>query len=376
MELERISGLLEVKQKSVTELKSRIQEQETLSAEFISMKFKAARSNQAIELLGGAEFEACPACGTEIEKPKEANRCVLCKSDLRNAPTQTGFDASAIELDLTERIDDLKRSIGRLKRALNKQSKSLDEFRADRNAVLARIDKEKRSVESEYMKRALRTEGRLGEVRERIRVLERIKQMPEDVERKRAETAEIATEVERIEREIDEEQERFFEGRRNVDHLESNLGMIMRAIRFPEITDEDTIVMNRRDWFPYVYLSGDPERAWTFSDAGSGGKMVLFKISFALALHLTAAQRGLPLPRFLLIDSTMKNITPDVNRYVFESFYRELYRLLENELSEWQVVLIDQTYNPPDERTVGFVSRKFTTSEEEFPPLISYYHGH
>src|SRR3977135_3019003 len=102
-----------------------------------------------------------------------------------------------------------------------------------------------------------------------------------------------------------------------------------------------------RDFYKFCYLD-QPDLDSNFflleQPIRSGGKMVLFKICFALALHLTAAERDLPIPRILVIDSPMKNITPDINPEIFQFFYRELYRLLVNDLKPWQCVVIDQTY--------------------------------
>ena len=200
--------------------------------------------------------------------------------------------------------------------------------------------------------------------------------MPIEISNRRRQADELSVQIAEINRQIEDEEARFERGRENVRTLEANFHGILQAIHFPEITDNDLITINLRRWMPDVYPEGREERAWTFDDAGSGGKMVLFKISFALALHLTAAQRGLPLPKFLIIDSTMKNITPDVNPKVFENFYREVYRLAETDLREWQLILIDQTFCAPPESTQGFVSRKLTTSDKNHPPLISYYRGH
>ena len=103
--------------------------------------------------------------------------------------------------------------------------------------------------------------------------------------------------------------------------------------------------------------------------------MVLFKICFALALHLTASQRDLPIPR-RRIDSPMKNITPDINPEEFENFYRELYRLLRGELKTWQCVVVDQTYFEPPDDFEDHVERLLEKNDPKHPPLIGYYRGH
>lgn len=374
--LERVTADLHSKTQAIDEIKARIDEQESLIAEFISMKFKAARSVLSSELLGGAVFEACPSCGTPLELRQSSEQCTLCKTALSEAPGRLSFETPVVERDLTDRIEDLKRSVARLKRALERQSRAADELRGQRASVQARLDSERRQVESQYMKRVRRLEARLGGVRERAKLLNRVKEMPTEISNRKTQADELNLQIAEINRQIEDEEARFESGRENVRALEANFHGILQAIHFPEITDNDLVTMNLRGWMPDVYPGGREERAWTFDDAGSGGKMVLFKISFALALHLTAAQRELPLPRFLIIDSTMKNITPDVNPEVFENFYREVYRLAETDLKEWQMILIDQTFCAPPESVQGFVSRKLTTGDENYPPLISYYRGH
>jgi hypothetical protein len=64
-----VNGLTEAiasKADAVSEIVQRLNEQESLIAEFIAMKFKIVRSSTASELLEGAEFQACPACGTGV----------------------------------------------------------------------------------------------------------------------------------------------------------------------------------------------------------------------------------------------------------------------------------------------------------------------
>ena len=106
------------------------------------------------------------------------------------------------------------------------------------------------------------------------------------------------------------------------------------------------------------------------------GKWSLFKICFALALHVTSARQNLPIPHLLIIDLPMKNVTPDINPEIFEHFYRELYRLLDSDLSDWQCVIIDQTLFEPPPNFQDHIERLLTKDDPEHPPLISYYKGH
>ncbi len=371
-----LSEAIASKTEAIADIEQRLKEQESLIAEFIAMKFKLARSSIASELLKGAAFHACPACGTEVGHKGDGAHCVLCKSDLAEAPGGFESDSAVMERDLSDRIDDLKRSVQRLKRSHDRQSEELGALTTRRADAQQRVDFARRQVESEYMKRARRLESRRGAIRERRRLLVRIMGMPGEVEAKLKEADALSTRINELEREIQIEQGRFEAGRQNVDALEKNFHALLRAIHFPEIKADDKIFLNQRTWFPYVHPKGNESLAWTFSDAGSGGKMVLFKICFALALHQTAAKRHLPLPRLLVIDSPMKNITPDINPEIFTNFYAELYRLLEGDLKPWQCIMIDQTLFEPPATLEDHIERLMIKNDPDHPPLISYYHGH
>lgn len=372
----QLTQAITAKSDAALDVNQRVKEQESLIAEFIAMKFKLVRSSTASELLKGAEFQACPACGTEVNPKGDGSHCILCKSDLDKAPG--GFDggSAVVERDLSDRIDDLKRSVQRLKRSYERQQDELDILVNDRAEAQQRVDVARKQVESEYIRRARKLEARRGAIKERRRLLARIKEMPSEVETKLKEADSLAAKIAELERDIQAEQDRFEDGRKNIRALEGNFHKLLQAIHFPEIKKEDKILLNQRTWFPYVHPKGNEALAWTFYDAGSGGKMVLFKICFALALHLTAAQRQLPIPRLLIIDSPMKNITPDINREVFENFYRELYRLLENDLKAWQCIVIDQTLFEPPLNFEDHLERLLTKNDPDHPPLISYYQGH
>lgn len=371
-----LSEAIASKAEAIADIEQRLKEQESLIAEFIGMKFKLARSSTASELLKGASFHACPACGTEVNQKSDGVHCVLCKSDLAKAPGGFESDNAVMERDLSDRIDDLKRSVQRLKRSLDRQREELSALTTKRADAQRSIDFARRQVESEYIKRARRLESRRGAIRERRSLLVRIMGMPGEVEAKLKEADTLSAMISKLERDIQTEQGRFEAGRENVNALEKNFHAILRAIHFPEIKADDKVFLNQRTWFPYLHPKGNESLAWTFSDAGSGGKMVLFKICFALALHQTAAQRELPLPRLIVIDSPMKNITPDINPEIFRNFYAELYRLLQGDLKSWQCIMIDQTLFESPSTIEDYLERLMTKDNTERPPLIGYYRGH
>lgn len=363
------------KSKAIVEIQARIDEQTSLRAELIALKMKAARATSASSLLEGAGFAACPSCGTEVGTPTDPHHCALCKSDISGSEPNK-IQSAVIEQDLTDRIEDLKLSLRRLDGSLRVQKRALMEIQEMRSAVALQISDARESIESEYLQRARKIESELGKLNERRRFLMKVRAMPAEIEERQSQADRLNADISRIQRLIEKEEEKFERGRENVAALERNFLAILRAIHFPEIAEGDRVQVNTRTWLPYIYAKDRPSDPWTFEDAGSGGKTVLFKICYALAIHKTAAEQGLFLPRWFIVDSTMKNITPDINPDVFKHFYDELYRLLNDELKDWQCIIVDQTFSPFKGFEDGTFARKMVIGDAENPPLIGYYTGH
>lgn len=374
--LHGLNNIYKEKLEAVSDIDLRIAEQEALRSELISLKIRAARNTISTEILDRAGFEACPQCGSGIKKAKQPHECNLCKTDLSDGEHQSSISIAVIEKDLADRIDDLKSSLDRLKNAKRRQGRSLEELTLQRRTIQTKMDAARKDLESEYLKRARQVESSLGALNERRRQLTKVRKMPAEIERRRKAADKLSEAISKLNREIEKETEKFKAGRRNLKELESNFLGILKAIRFPEISDTDKVSINPNTWVPYVLPKGDETRAWSFLDAGSGGKMVLFKTSFALALHKTAADFDLFVPKLFIVDSTMKNITPDINPEVFENFYKEVYRLLDDELKDWQCIIVDQTFYEYPKELEPSLNRRLTQDDPENPPLISYYKGH
>lgn len=70
----------------------------------------------------------------------------------------------------------------------------------------------------------------------------------------------------------------------------------------------------------------------------------------------------------------MKNIGEEVNKELFQSFYRHLYAMAAGPLKATQLIIVDKEYYPPD-KAVSVVDRFMTPADPDHPPLISYYRG-
>ena len=81
------------------------------------------------------------------------------------------------------------------------------------------------------------------------------------------------------------------------------------------------------------------------------------------------------LPRFLMVDTPMKNIGEDVNQELFVRFYRYLYELASTSLGGTQFVIVDKEFIEPAGASVDVIHRFMTPEDNDHPPLISYYRG-
>jgi hypothetical protein len=302
-----------------------------------------------------------------------AGHCYLCKSEIDPAPE--GSNAEVYRQDIDDRIDDLKQSVQRHKRSLQRNESQLQESRHSRSRLEARLAELTTDYETEYAARSRSYERRIAGALERISLLDRVKGMPKAVGRIQKDADALSSRMDELRRLIEEEEGRLSTAEQNFKELELNYRGILLAIGFPGVSESDMVVINRKSLIPEIWTNGDEARKWTFFDAGSGGKKTLLKISFALALHKTAAERDLPVPRLLIIDSPMKNITPDVNPVIFQSFYLHLYSLLVGPLSDWQCFVIDQTYFAPTDASLSVSQKLMTQHNPEHPPLIRYYVG-
>ena len=256
------------------DLLARIREQESLELELISLKFKAARTAAAQHVLDDVDFELCPACGSGLSHDirSSADHCYLCKTpDAAIQPAEpTAVDVICQDLDA--RIADLKQSASRHKRALRPMQLKVEQLKIERRATEERVSATVRSYEFEYLARSRQYDRRLSAIQERSGLLARIRAMPAEIEKVYAEADLFTARINELRRRIDEEEASLRSAEANFKAIERSYKEILLAIHFPGITERDVVVINRRTLIPEVLQSGDERRAWTFYDAGSGGR--------------------------------------------------------------------------------------------------------
>jgi hypothetical protein len=373
--LRRMSDQLNSERETLDDLNLRVEQQRELRAELMSMKFKVARADRARSVLAGSSFENCPQCGQPLSEHRApAGSCYLCLQVI--APGDADINPATVSSDLEARQADIEQALRRHAIARKRQEERIRQLVAEKDRLDKEVSELLGSYETDRAVRSRQAERELAEIEERIRFLNRVKAMPGAVAAMLAEADKLSEVISRLEREIREEQMRLTEADANFKALAENFLEALIATRVPGVGASDRININRRTLIPEVWPGGDETEAYSFFTAGSGGKKTLFTICFALALHRTAAVKGMPVPSLLMIDTPLKNITPDINPELVAAFYDYLYRIAETDLREHQIVIIDQLLvEPSDESPLDFVDRLMTEDDPAHPPLISYYHG-
>lgn len=373
--LRQLSDMLERERETLDDLEFRLKEQKELRSELLSMKFKVARADRARSVLANSAFENCPQCGQPLSAHRShGDDCYLCLQPLH--PDENAITPASINSDLDARLADIEASLRRHAASRKRQVARIAAIATDKSILDRRVAELLANYESDRLARTSDAQRELAELDERARFLDRVSAMPDAVTKMLEDADALSAELDRLERAIRDEQGRLSKADANFAALEANFLAALIATQVPGVTAKDKVRINRRSMIPEIWPGGDEAAAYTFYTAGSGGKKTLLTICFALALHRTAAEKQLPVPTLLMIDTPLKNITPDINPELVEAFYHYLYQVAESDLVDHQIIIVDQLLvEPQNGSTLDFTDRLMTEGDPENPPLISYYHG-
>jgi rubrerythrin len=375
--LRNMAARLGEEERVVIELEDRVRDQTALKAELTTARVKLARMELASAVLERVEFVACPLCGTEVEPLAQdaPQRCPLCKCEpAQRTVADEAARAEQSKRDIEGRIEELDESIDRAKRSLRKQYDRVRQLRAEKASLDQQLVAELHDYDSAYVAEIRELDRQVATFKERLNGLNRLKELPEAIEQMLRDIDQSKVEEERIRREMDAERSGLTSAGEVIADIEKAFLEALLMVGVPGVGSSDTVHINRHTWIPAILEGGEEELAWSFFDTGSGGKKTLLNVCYGLAMHQVAAKRGLPLPTFLMIDTPMKNISEDVNKNIFEAFYRYLYQLVQTDLATTQVIIIDKEYISPPEG-IEIVERFMTPDKAENPPLIPYYRG-
>ncbi len=375
--LRDLASSLGTEEKAYADQLRAIEELSRLKAEFISARFKLGRAEAASAVLAKADFQCCPLCGVPIQEmsPRPESTCILCGTPDAQREQVLASKAEALQKDLDSRIDDVATALDRHRRALKKQLDVVEKIQRQKRDLDRQLDHESHTYDSNFLARSREVERRIATREEQIRGLERMRKLPETVRFLEAEAGRLQAEITVLKREMEEERGRLTQASQYVREMEQQFLEALTSVGVPGVGPDDVVKIDLKTWIPFVLPGGDEALQWSFENAGSGGKKTLFKVCYALAVHAVAARHDLPLPRFLIIDTPMKNIGEDVNKDIFRSFYRYLYELAVGPLRSVQFVIVDKEYYAPEIKGIEVVERFMTPADPAHPPLISYYRG-
>jgi hypothetical protein len=364
-------------EKAYEDQRRTIEELDRLRAEFISARFKLGRAQAASVVLAKADFQCCPLCGVPLQdmSPRAPASCILCGTPGAQRDQALASRAEALQRDLDSRVEDVTAALERHRRATKKQMEVVGRLRGQKADLDRQLDIESQTYDSNFLARSREVERRIATREEQIRGLERMRRLPEMVRSLEAGADRLQAEISALKREMEEERGRLTQATMYVSEIEQRFLEALISVGVPGVGPEDVVRIDIKTWIPYVLPRGDGALRWSFDNAGSGGKKTLFKVCYALAVHTVAARNDLPLPRFLIIDTPMKNIGEEVNEDLFRSFYRYLYASAAGPLRSLQFVIVDKEYYAPEIGGVDVNERFMTPDDPQHPPLISYYRG-
>lgn len=156
----------------------------------------------------------------------------------------------------------------------------------------------------------------------------------------------------------------------NMEKLEQIFFECLLDIGFSFVELTDFVKIDGKNFVPSIY-SQYGEFKFDYTNLSSGGKKTIFKICYALAIHIFVIENNVHsiLPKFIIIDTPMKNISEREDRELYENLYRFFVKLFTagGKLEEMQLIIVDkelpQVFEGKD------VMCKHITKEE---PLIPY----
>lgn len=167
--------------------------------------------------------------------------------------------------------------------------------------------------------------------------------------------------------------------KKNIDNkvFYSNKGMLeqifldcLRGLKFSNIESSDYVKIDDNSFLPSIYTKYG-QLKFDYSKLSSGGKKTIFKICYALAIHIYVEKQGINsiLPRFIIIDTPMKNISEREDDKLYFNLYKFFLELFSDggKLEKTQLIIVDKEL-PSVFKDESIMSKHFTNKK----PLIPY----
>lgn len=131
----------------------------------------------------------------------------------------------------------------------------------------------------------------------------------------------------------------------NLKKLEEIFLQCLLDVEFSYIESSDYVKIDKKNFFPSIY-SKYGEFKFDYNNLSSGGKKTIYKICYALAIHIFVIENRIHsiLPQFIIIDTPMKNISEREDSRLYENLYRFFWELFADggKLADIQLIIVDK----------------------------------
>jgi len=292
--------------------------------ETLSLKFRRSQSARAV--LSGVAFHSCPKC-TQVLPDRASECCDVC-GQVDTQDVASSDDEALIRRDIKSRADELREILKRHDASITRLQRETENLEAEKRRIERERNEASERFDTAYLSSMLVKERERSALLQDAENLASMSRFPQMLEALREKLAVIAGNETKLRSSLKEAREAAEKDTTNLDLLKDLfLDCLLRA-SVPGISRKDQVVISPQTFLPEIVSPGIADSTVaSFATLSSGGKKTLFKCCFAIAIHRLAVQVGAPLPRLLIIDSPMKNISERENREQFKGFYNLVYEL-------------------------------------------------
>src|SRR5690606_321119 len=133
-------------------------------------------------------------------------QCTLCCSEAVARPEMSSVEQEAMRRELNDRIDQLSDSISRRERALSRSIRQMEALRAEKRQLDKTLQQELARYDSAFVEHIRSVDRENATLTERIRSLEKLREMPKAIDQLQDQAGELQAEIDRtrvaIEREV------------------------------------------------------------------------------------------------------------------------------------------------------------------------------
>lgn len=359
------------------DLDTRIGELERHSNELQMLSVRFQRTASARMILGGVDFSSCPRC-TQALPEREPQLCKVCGQPEHITDADGSLSETVVNEDLRSRQAELRETLMRMRAQRRAVQSRTAEISSERTATDRALAERLRDYDSAFLSQALEHERIVATLEQQLDALLKYRKLPDVLQEQQVRAEALKLDEAELRAKLETTRKAAFKDRRNLEMLgQLFLDCLVRA-KFPDVKPTYTVEIDPTTFFPRIPLGVQEALVvLSFDNAGSGGMKALFKTCYALALHRLCARIGDGrLPSLLVIDTPTKNVSSVENPAVIAAFFRLVYELAANELTDTQFVIIDNEFNAvPEDLPLKVVSRHMVNGDPDNPPLVPYLAG-